>query len=297
MTGLENLVDEFAIDKLQKDLREAAKTMGPSEVRFLVDHYYSIQEYRKSAANQRRALEASGEPVAILDYFFKQAEKLEKYLQITLDVYSANHPVGSWARSIKGVGPVIAAGLISHIDIHKAPTVGHIWRFAGLDSTVTWEKGQRRPWNARLKVLCWKIGDSYVKWSGGENPSPYGLRYRAWKEVYVRRNDRGDYKELAAETLEKRNFRATTDAAKAYKEGRLPDGRLDLRARRKAVKLFLSHLHDFWYQHEFQKEPPVPYVLEHKGHAHYIPRHDKLDKELWRENFGRTPFDHELGIR
>ena len=38
----------------------------------------------------------------------------------------------------RGIGPVIAAGLLANIDIKQAPTVGHIWRFAGLDPTNKW---------------------------------------------------------------------------------------------------------------------------------------------------------------
>ncbi len=281
--------DLLAIKRLRKDLREAAKSMGPSQVRFLVDHYYAIQEFRKSAANQQRALIDSGEPVEVLGYFYEQSEKLEDILKSTLDLYAHAHPIGKWMLGIKGIGPVITAGLLAHINIEKAPTVGHIWRFAGLDSTVTWEKGQKRPWNGDLKVLCWKIGDSFVKWSGGDNPSPYGIRYRAWKSEYVLRNERGDYAELAKTTLETRKFRSDSDAIAHYKEGKLPPGRLELRARRKATKLFLSHLHDFWYRHHYNTEPPVPYVIEHLGHTHFIPRPDLLSKKEWEENFGRLP--------
>src|SRR3990172_2361949 len=282
-------IDSLAIERLRKDLREAAKTMGPDQARFLVDHYYSIQNYRKSAANQQRSLAEAQEPIDVLKWFYEQSDKLETYVKTALDVYAHNHPVGKWMLGIKGIGPVITAGLLAHIDIEKAPTVGHIWRFAGMDSTVVWEKGQKRPWNGRLKVLCWKIGDSFVKQSTGENPSPYGIRYRAWKDEYVKRNAQGDYAELAAETLVSRKFRADSDAIQHYKEGKLPPGRLELRARRKATKLFLSHMHDFWYRTHFKTDPPVPYVIEHLGHTHFIPRPDLIPKEQWPVNFGRLP--------
>lgn len=278
--------DIVPVSKLSKDLKDAARVVGPQEARFLVDSYYVVQETRKRLANQIRAMQESGEPSALLQWYYTQQVSLEKFLKTALDVYSANHAVGEWMRSIKGVGPVIAAGFLSHIDITKAVTAGHIWRFAGLDSTVVWKKGEKRPWNARLKVLCWKLGDSFVKTSGGADPSPYGMRYRKWKEIYVQRNESGMYAALAAETLETRKFNPSTDAYAAYKAGRLPAGRIDLRARRKAVKLFISHLHDFWYRHHFGAEPPVPYVFAHAGHVHYIPRPDKCAKEHWPELFG-----------
>lgn len=278
--------DILPIARLTSDLKEAAKSVGPQEVRFLVDSYYVVQETRKRLANQIRAMSEAGEPSALLEWYFDQQKSLERYLKTTLDVYSANHRVGEWMRSIKGVGPVIAAGFLSHIDITKAVTAGHIWRFAGLDSTVVWNKGERRPWNARLKVLCWKLGDSFVKTSGGDDPSPYGIRYRKWKQTYIDRNESGQYEQLARETLETRKFNPTTEAYKAYKSGRLPAGRIDLRARRKAVKLFISHLHDFWYREHFGVEPPIPYVFAHCGHVHFIRRHDVCPKEEWAKEFG-----------
>jgi hypothetical protein len=227
--------------------------------------------------------------MSILLWLFEQSENLETYIKSALDVFAHGDPVGTWMLGIKGIGPVITAGLLAHIDIEKAPTVGHIWRFAGLDPTVTWNKGERRPWNAKLKVLCWKIGDSFVKWSGGEKPSPYGIRYRAWKDEYVRRNEAGMYVDLARTTLETRKFKPDSDARAHYEAGKLPPGRLELRARRKAVKLFLSHVHDFWFRHHFNADPPVPYVIAQMQHTHYIPRPDQIPQDKWRENFGRLP--------
>lgn len=275
------------ITKLSADLKAAAKILGPQEARFVVDSYYVVQEMRKRLGNQKRAMSESGEPSQLLEWYFDQQKQLEKFLKISLDVYSANHPVGVWMRSIKGVGPVIASGFLAHIDIEKALTAGTIWRFSGLDPTVEWNKGEKRPWNARLKVLCWKLGDSFVKTSGGDDPSPYGMRYRRWKGIYVERNESGQYAELAAKTLAEKSFSKTTDAYKAYAQGKLPAGRLELRARRKAVKLFISHLQDFWYREHFKSEPPAPYIFTHSDgqHVHYIPRPDLCDKAMWPDLF------------
>ena len=80
-----------------------------------------------------------------------------------LDAYSGGPLAGRWARSIVGIGPIIAAGLLAHIDIKQAPTVGHVWRFAGLDPTLKWTTKTKRPWNGALKRLCWLIGESFTK--------------------------------------------------------------------------------------------------------------------------------------
>lgn len=178
-------------------------------------------------------------------------------------------------NSITGIGPVIAAGLLAHIDIEKAPTVGHIWRFAGLDPTVTWGRGEKRPWNAKLKRLCWIIGDSFVKQKSRESDI-YGKVYAARKVQEVERNEAGLFAEQAARALEERKIK-DKDLRATYEAGRLPAGRLDLRARRYAVKLFLVHFHHVMYEDHFGEPPPKPYILTNpavdptgKDHVHFI---------------------------
>lgn len=260
----------LSIARLNKDLREAAKHLSHAEARYLVDAYYLMQKDRIRSAAQLTALTESGEPATVLSFVGNQSAQLESRIKTSLDIYSANHPVGQWARSHKGVGPVLAAGLLAHIDIHKAPTVGHIWRFAGLDPTLKWEKGEKRPWNARLKVVCWKLGESFTKVSGDEE-AYYGQVYKQRKAEEVEKNERGDFKDQAAATLAEKNIGKSTDAYKHYTAGKLPPARIQLRAQRYAVKLFLSHLHDQWYRHEFKTEPPKPYPIAILGHAHVIP--------------------------
>ena len=256
------------IQKLTKDTKLAAKSLSSVQARFLVDQYYIIQEDRKRTGNQVRSM--NDEPHETLEFFFNQNKALERQIKNALDAYSASQEIGQWMRSIKGIGPVIAAGLMAHIDMDKAPTVGHIWRFAGLDPTVKWEKGRKRPWNASLKTLCWKIGQSFVKVSGGDNPSPYGIWYREKKEYYIKKNEAGDYKERAAKILESKNIGKNTDAYKAYSNGKLPPAQIDQMAQRWATKLFLSHMHHHWHIFHFGEEPPKPYAIAHLDHAHMI---------------------------
>ncbi|WP_348701051.1 hypothetical protein, partial [uncultured Limnobacter sp.] len=131
---------------LAKDLLESSKSMTVDQARFLVDTYYQIQDARIRAAAQVRSLVSSEEPHSLLDWVGDVNFELENKIKRTLEIYAKHNPVGQWSLSITGIGPVIAAGLLAHIDITKAPTVGHIWRYAGQDPTCTWEKGQKRPW-------------------------------------------------------------------------------------------------------------------------------------------------------
>ena len=125
-----------------------------------------------------------------------------------------------------------------------------------------------RPWNAKLKVLCWKIGDSFVKQSGRED-GYYGHVYLERKAYESKKNEAGDYADQAAISLS--HVGKSTEAYKHYSEGKLPPGRIDLRSRRYAVKLFLAHYHEMGYRLLMGEEPPVPYPIAHLGHTHRIP--------------------------
>lgn len=257
------------VARMTRDLRTAAVTLSDDEARFLVDSYYMMQESRIRSGHQVRQLTASGEPHGVLVYTEDQFATLEAQIKGALDRYSGAHPIGRWMRAQKGIGPVLAAGLLAHIDINKAPTAGHIWRYAGLDPTVTWEKGQKRPWNATLKALCWKIGESFVKVSGSDD-ALYGRLYRERKDAEAAKNESGAFAAQAGAILAARKIGKTTEAYKAYSVGKLPPGHIHARAKRYAVKIFLAHLQEIWWRDEMGAPPPKPYAIGILGHAHYI---------------------------
>lgn len=257
------------IERLSRDLREAATTLSDDEARFLVDAYYSMQEDRKRSDNQVRALSESGEPNRVLEWFATQSGTLEKQVAAALDRYSNAHPVGRWARSQVGIGPVISAGLLAHIDIEKCNTAGKLWRFAGLDPSQKWEKGKKRPWNAALKTLCWKIGESFVKVSGNEEAF-YGAVYVKRKALETERNEAGANAEAAARVLTEKKIGKGTEAYKAYSIGKLPPAHIHARAKRYAVKLFLAHFQEVAFRERYNTAPPLPYPIAHMGHVDYI---------------------------
>jgi hypothetical protein len=350
-------------------LRDIAAGLAAPEARWLVDYYYAVQDYRIQAKGQARAVAQNADEgvVSLAETLGRDMEGIEQEIQKALGAYAKAHRPGRWALSITGIGPVIAAGLLAHIDIRRAPTAGAIWSFAGLNPSAKWHGSaaarelvkaaraaedtdwdalvwlcralgskpshlagvtpvgidearrvyddldgnaeasdrvefhsdnllmllddpaqayrllypenevswsdvtrllSKRPWNASLKVLCWKIGDSFVKQSGRESDI-YGKVYRARKEQEVTRNLSGDFADQASQSLEERTIR-DKDLRKTLESGRLPDGRIDLRARRYAVKLFLAHLHHVMHVCEFGVDPPKPYVIAHGDHVHFI---------------------------
>lgn len=261
--------DIEAVRRLTRDEVKATMILGDQEVRFLVDSYYQRQDARMRSKAQIRATEESGEPNLMLDWMAEQDETMEGQLKRALDHYTLNHEIGSWMRSITGLGPVITAGLLAHIDIEQAPTVGHIWSYAGLVPGVKWNRGQKRPWNASLRRLCWLLGESFVKVSSNEKDF-YGKIYKERKAYETAKNENGDYADQARNILDTKNIGKDTDAYKAYIVGKLPPAHIHSRAKRYAVKLFLSHLHHVWYVKHYNRQPPNPYPIDHMGHAHII---------------------------
>lgn len=326
------------VTRLTKDLANAAATLSKQEARYLVDSYYAIQENRISASNQTRACTEAEEPHSVIEWLAHQNEGLENQIKRALDKWTEAQPMGRWAKSICGIGPVLSAGLLAHIDIEKAPTVGHIWRFAGLDPTQKWvgsagaaslysELGEaydgkkvseeqlreiactaalrigtnadtilrfasqdknkqpqkmtattvtkamaRRPYNASLKTLCaFKIGESFVKVQNNESDI-YGKLYVKRKVYESERNERGEMAGQAARILTEKKFSKSTDAFKHLSAGKLPPAQIHARARRWAVKLFLSHYHEEAYFQHYGKDAPASFAHAILGHAHYIPR-------------------------
>lgn len=255
--------------KETKALMADAAVLTATEARFLVDSYYTAQGDRIRYDNQVRAMVESGEPNLVLNYLALQSRKQEDIIKKALDAYTIDHPVGAWLRTIRGMGPVTAAGLLAYIDINKAPTAGAIWKYAGIEGHAVWEKGQKRPWNAEFKTLCYKIGESFVKTSNKED-SVYGKMYKERKIQETEKNERGEFADKAAKELATKNYSAGTVTRKALESGKLSAAHIHARARRYAVKMFLSHLHEVMYITILGKKPPAPFAIAILGHAHYV---------------------------
>jgi len=334
-----------AVKKLSKDIMDVMGTLDPRGARILVDAYYAIQDQRIINHNQTfSAMEGphATEPHAAVAYLCNQFETLEKELRKALQNYAQKQLLGRWAMSITGIGPVISAGLLAHLDPQQITTAGKLWRFAGLDPTQNWlgkegsekclkdllkkdpdlesaifraakiigcqvhtlrrlattdNKGQpkkltkdtlqkamaKRPWNARLKVLCWKIGESFVKVAGNKNDI-YGRYYKERKVLETDNNAEHMYADQAKAELERRRY-GSNETREAYEQGLLPDGRIHARAKRYAVKMFLAHYQQVAHFITFNRLGPRPWIIEHGGHADEIapPNMEMIPgmKEAW----------------
>jgi len=269
LTAATTVRDETAVGRhLNSDLLRTATTLGVKEARYLVNTYYAMQEGRKVAGNQIRAISPSNQqPHAVIAWLQSQNTTGEKQIKRALDAWSDSIPIARWAKSV-GIDPVIAAGLAAHIDMSRCPTVGHIWRFAGLDPTQERKKGMRCPWNADLKVLCSKIGESFAR------PGDDGEFYR---RLYLRRqtqeeaaNQAGRFADQAQSKLARSKLAGNAKARASYSQGKLPPTHVQARAKRWVVKLFLSHYHEVALRLAGQA-PVKPFGTEVLSGTNYIP--------------------------
>ena len=331
MSKVENVVPVAVtpIKKISKFVKDISTiNVSKNDIRFTIQTYYQIQTYRISLAGQIRSINQSDDQDMhdhqLLDWLFSNMVQLEDEIKKAIAAYVHNDPVGQWLEQIKGIGPVLAGGLLTYFDITKAPSVSHFYSYAGLnDNNVPWlgreqatkivnqyvtnevtdselmqlaqvtkrhfntlvrmctdndkrsktkliKELSKPPYNTELKKLCWKIGESFVKVSGKDD-SLYGKLYKERKALEEMNNENLAYRDQALNKLEQNNIGKTTEAYKHYSAGKLPPSHIAARAKRHAVKIFISHLYDEMYKHEFKKEPVRAYVFEHLGHVDVIP--------------------------
>jgi hypothetical protein len=248
------------IDRLIKAYELEAKDVADA-----VEIYYDAQKLRIAHANKDRA-EGPGELVTWLAFWLDLGESVIKG-KLTNWVEGPDSPAeAKWAYDQIGIGPVLAAGLAAHIDPEKARTPSSIWKFAGLapgfDRRV---KGTKLPYNARLKTLVWKVGESFVKVSGKEGAT-YGHLYAQFKAEEVRDNEAGKNAAQAKHELATKKFKKEECVTvERLKEGKLSDDHIHQRAKRKAVKIFLSH---YYVKGREARGLPVskPYSIDIQGH-------------------------------
>lgn len=124
------------------------------------------------------------------------------------------------------------------------------------------------PYNLNLKPICWKVGQQFMKLANNEK-SLYGKIYREKKADEHFKNNNGMFAEQAALKLQTTNIE-NEEIKAIYESGKLPDGHILARAKRFAVKLFISHLFEAMYYYTYGEKAPVPYMIAHQGHVHYI---------------------------
>jgi len=216
-------------------------------LRALVDARQSIQRDRIRFGNRLDAIERGADVVEpstinILQAWNTRFEDLEREVDSNIRDVSEDYPIIERLTKIKGVGKILAARLISSIDIEKDDTVSSLWRYCGFGTkdgvSERMKKGEKLHYNKNLKPVCYLIGTSFLKCK-----SPYASIYYEAKEYYA--ENRPEWTKL----------------------------HIHYAAMRKMIKVFLSHVYKVW--REMEGLPAyLPYIIGKGNHTHYLPPED-----------------------
>jgi len=290
-----------SIDVLDKD------TIWPEVACLIKD----IDDYKDSAEIQQIFQDPFPQMCAEMINSYR---KIEKSISLLISNQIKDYPINEWLLSQKGIGPMLAGGLIGYIgDISKFDKVTSLWAYAGMgvieicetcnkrhvqygskgawiqhtaerlkeqndkvkdkskqkknadfikeaesklchcERPVIKRVGQRRiqgqllDYNPEFKQLCFLIGDQFIK----QRESPYRKLYDQFRLEYENRPD----------LMKERDARKGGQSKGT--------GHINDMARRKTVKIFLSHLWEEWRTLE-GLPTPAPYSFAVLGHTDKI---------------------------
>ncbi|MHA1962477.1 MAG: TIGR-Tas system RNA-guided endonuclease [Candidatus Thorarchaeota archaeon] len=274
-----------------------------TELRALVGSYYDVQKGRIGFENRTRAVKQRKTELTsdIKDEqsILKSVERsIEKRIKTEIEkhtIYSA------WLKGIKGIGPVLAGGLIAYIErydpetdtldsIERFPKVSNLWSYAGLGNPKQKRiKGVQSKHSSNLKTHCWKIAKSLVM-SGkreGKAMSDYAKLYMKKKAYYNENNKPFDVHIDGAKgyclaqdiepfemgtNISAENFKKLKAQFEKYELKSISviktKGHIDAMAKRYMVKIFLSHFWHTWRTMEGLEvtEPYAIGILKHDGY-------------------------------
>jgi len=181
-----------------------------------------------------------------LDQLIKNAKK------IMINYGTTMGPIWDWVASIKGIGEGgLNAQLLAQIDdIGKFATVSKLWRFAGM-AVINGKResnayGKKANKNDRLHSICSQIAQQFI-WN--QTPLYIDIYYAEKKRQEELHPDR-----ICITCTDELGYEIPLEECKK-KEGVCPKvdhkmwhnpGHWDARAKRKMMKMFLSHLWAKW---------------------------------------------------
>lgn len=176
---------------------------------------------------------------------FRRETDSEKFLKKNMEAFVLNEEIWKeFLSKVKGIGIIHTANLLKFFGYCETfDNIGKVWAYAGMavvdGKAPKLTKGEDVKYSPACKTLCWKISDSFIK-----HRTPF-------------------YRDIYDKTKEAEKLRTDENKPKNLLHA-------DLRARRKAVKMFLSH---YWACCRELRGLSVrsPWVIEYGGHQTFIP--------------------------
>lgn len=273
--------------------------------KLLVSTYYSLQKERVQTQLRIGQLERDGvstkrELQYLHDFMDSKLLSAEKEIKAEMNRFNKQVPIyNEFLANVKGIGPIIAAGLISTIGtespnygvgIARFATISKLWAYAGQHTIKVDDKGNKWfPSEADARAFHRKHVEWYAekatKKIDVEKEIEKRLKHACWgdMETFTERAKRKAghtanwnpfLKTLSwkiGESFTKAGgfYRGVYDEARAHYDKNTPDdskGHNFAKAKRKAVKRFLS---DLWINWRELEGLPVrdPYVIDKMNHT------------------------------
>jgi hypothetical protein len=163
-----------------KDIRVAAVDMSQKEAQYLLEDFYRLKAFQQSTREHDRLLIKTNTSHDCVAFTRKNCRNLRDGIRLQLDIWSENYPEAKWAKKIRGIGPIIAAGLAVYIDFNKAKNHYSIWAWAGQTPT------SRPPLSKKVHALIDESvelfgdipTDKHVEWIADK----LGKNYETWRK-------------------------------------------------------------------------------------------------------------------
>jgi hypothetical protein len=163
-----------------KEVRDALKKSGGASSEYMTilsRTFYAIQKQRIEAGNRiamniRDAKLTEEEAELLNAHLSGELKDIEKSIEKDIASALKGMPIyRQWFQQVKGIGPVIAGGMIGEIsDISRFGHMSNLWSWSGFGihngKADRLTKGQKANWNPNMKVLGWKAGQSFIKVGG-----------------------------------------------------------------------------------------------------------------------------------
>jgi len=188
------------MSSIESPPKKEQKVMDPFifRLRSAVRTFYDVQKLRQGHGNRGVPKGGKAPKVILTDHeitankrLLAETKRLEDAMKRECARIGAEHIMWPWLMAVDGMGPTIAAGMLSEFDIRLARYPSSFWAFAGLGldketgRSPRRTKGQRNSYNSWLRTRMYLLGQSFVKLCHGK----YHDIYR--DVVRRRRNQRG----------------------------------------------------------------------------------------------------------
>lgn len=177
----------------------------------------------------------------------KNAEKYEaEYKKLMKQFVESEAIYNSFLVKIKGISAILSANLIKEFGYcENAPYISSLWKYTGMHvengEAPVRKKGEKLSFNSKLRTLCYKISDSFVK-----QRTPF------YRDIYDKEKERqvGMMNEVLNQLTKEQEKQLKKIKKRKEKRDffnqfnpKAPVSLLnaDMRARRKMVKIFLAH--------------------------------------------------------